>query len=62
MGLKMHRLTSAAALKVAFNTVGLKEMSKEKNKDKNEKGACGQALKFSNCKIMSEENESARKR
>ena len=39
MGLKIYRLTSAAALKVAFNIVGLKEMAKEKNKDKNEKRA-----------------------
>ena len=34
MGLKIYRLTSAAALKVAFNTVGLKEMSKERIKIK----------------------------
>lgn len=60
--LKIYRLTSAASLKVAFNIVGLKEMAKEKNKDKNEKSACGQALQLCNTENMSEENESVRKR
>lgn len=59
--LKIHRLPSLSALKLAFHSLGLKEMVKEKNQDANEKTARGQAIKCCNIESVSED-ESARKR